>query len=389
MKAVPFSDILAEVCQLAGLDRLTLNDKSFFAIRDFTNRRIGTIWDREEWPDNERYIDTYPGNPISSLVTSGSVIVTNNNEAIITSDGEFLVFSDVEDITFTLATDFPRVYLADFEDDAYKKGQVGSTKLKISNGFYITKEDLTLYNTNEYEYEFTYTTLTDDIGEYIATVTIDVPLGVTGIFQTSVNGKLTPVITFLKNKNYIVKLPTTIVHGLDAWDKDPRNTSRTNQEAFIVEDNVLSDGTFLRFADAKKKFIKYRVEPPRLLGAKLQTQVYAQGSSAYYDVLQESANYFPSVTSKGSSGDFWVAKSSVSAGTFPAVGSAYWTKIEIPMRFKEYLVNGVSADFLRSEGRAEEANIFEQIAEGNIQQQIDVYIRQQGQNQRMNMVFTY
>jgi hypothetical protein len=49
----------------------------------------------------------------------------------------------------------------------------------------------------------------------------------------------------------------------------------------------------------------------------------------------------------------------------------------------------VSSDFLKSEGRAEEAVVFEQLAEGAIQQQIDVLIRQQGQNQRLNMVYTY
>ena len=51
MKTVPFSAILAETCQLIGLDRNTLNDKSFAAIRDFTNRRLSMIWDREDWPD--------------------------------------------------------------------------------------------------------------------------------------------------------------------------------------------------------------------------------------------------------------------------------------------------------------------------------------------------
>jgi alcohol dehydrogenase YqhD (iron-dependent ADH family) len=79
----------------------------------------------------------------------------------------------------------------------------------------------------------------------------------------------------------------------------------------------------------------------------------------------------------------------VGAGTYPQNGSAYWKKLEIPMRFKDYVINGTSADFMRSEGRAEEANIFEGLAEQSIQQQIDVYIRQQGQNMRMNMVYTY
>jgi hypothetical protein len=62
---------------------------------------------------------------------------------------------------------------------------------------------------------------------------------------------------------------------------------------------------------------------------------------------------------------------------------------QIPFRFKGYIVNAASADFLRSEGRAEEADALEAMAEFAVQQQIDVLIRQQGQIQRMNMVYTY
>jgi hypothetical protein len=49
----------------------------------------------------------------------------------------------------------------------------------------------------------------------------------------------------------------------------------------------------------------------------------------------------------------------------------------------------VSADFLKSEGRAEEAVALDQLAEMAVQQQIDVLIRQQGQVQKLNMAYTY
>jgi hypothetical protein len=63
--------------------------------------------------------------------------------------------------------------------------------------------------------------------------------------------------------------------------------------------------------------------------------------------------------------------------------------VEIPYRFKDYLINGTSADFIRSEGRTEEANVFDQLAEVAVQQQIDVLLRQQQQVQKMKMVYTY
>jgi hypothetical protein len=395
MKTVPFSDILSSVCQIVGLDRITLNDKGFFAIRDLANRRIGQVWDREEWPDIERYIEAYPGNPVTSVDFESPVFVTDAGETIVTDSEEFLVASTGQnETTIQLDTDFPRIYLANFEEDAYKLGTVGSTKLKILNGFYLTLEDGSSYNSEENEYEFTYSTATDDFGDYITSIKIEVPIGSSSPITYGLNGPLTPVLSFLKNKNCVVKLPTNVVHGLDAWDRDPRGTSRVIPSEFLLEEISMEfsgeDSTFLRFVDNNKKCIKYRLAAPRLTGMQVQAlSPYSKDACVYFDIKQGHSEYYPSVFFRDSGGDFWVAKTVVPVGTFPQNGSVYWKKLEIPMRFKDYVINGTSADFMRSEGRAEEANIFEGLAEQSIQQQIDVYIRQQGQNMRMNMVYTY
>ncbi len=115
MKTVPFSDILSNVCHIVGLDRITLNDKGFFAIRDLANRRIGQVWDREEWPDIERYTDAYPGNPVTSVDFEAPVLVTDTGESIVTDLGELLIASTGQNETaIQLDTDFPRIYLANF-----------------------------------------------------------------------------------------------------------------------------------------------------------------------------------------------------------------------------------------------------------------------------------
>ena len=88
MKTVPFSDILASVCQLVGLDRTTLNDKAFGAVRDFTGRRLSVIWDREEWPDVQRYMYTWPGMPVQSIDAAINTISTETSELIESEDGE-------------------------------------------------------------------------------------------------------------------------------------------------------------------------------------------------------------------------------------------------------------------------------------------------------------
>lgn len=391
MKSIPFSDILANVCQIVGLDRVNMTDKTFFAIRDLVSRRLGVIWDREEWPDVERFLATWPGNPVTSITFESPVLVTNTGEPLVTNTGELLIASsNITETTLTLDTDFPRVYLAEFSDDVYKKGQVGQTKLKIINGFYLTQEDGTLYDSNEHDYVFSYTVSDDANGRYITAVGIEVPIGVESPVSYGANGSLTPIVVFEKNPNFLVKLPTNLTQGLKAWSRDPRETTRSALEDFLVEDeSEFEDCTFLRFKNSEKKWVKYRLDPPKLTGFKADAQTYYHGAVVYYDIGQENADYYPAITSKSSSGDFWQATVTVGPGTYPSLNSVYWKRLEIPARFRDYLINGTSSDFMRSEGRADEANIFESLAEASIQQQIDVLIRQQGQNMRMNMVYTY
>ena len=117
---------------------------------------------------------------------------------------------------------------------------------------------------------------------------------------------------------------------------------------------------------------------------------YTAGSQVYFDLGQGNGNYYIGDKTKLSNGNFFFAKTNVSAGVTPAnQTSETWQILEIPARFRDYLANSVSADFLKSEGRIEEAVTLEQLAEAAIQQQIDVLIRQQAQNQRLNMAYTY
>lgn len=402
MKTVPFSDILAEVCQLIGLDRSTLNDKSFNTIRDFASRRIGTIWDREEWPDANRFIRTFPGNPINFVeiaeypalaLEDGQELVTESNVPILTQSSEGLV-----NIRIGLDLNFPRIYLADFSADAYRKGTIDETEVSFSNPFYYTSQG-TLVSIASKRYTFTYESATDSIGEYITYITIQVDSASSVSFPTyeGPNGKLTTTVTFSGNLQRLVQMPTGSLQGLSAWDRNPQSTTRAIPADFLVEDlitvpNTTStvDVTYLRFADSDEKFIQYRLDAPRLYGSKLTAATqYTPGSQVYYDILQQSADYNPSTPTKGTRGNFWTSLVATNAIAPADPPNIYWQQVSIPYRFKDYLVNGVSADFLKSEGRTDEGVVFDQLAEIAVQQQIDVLIRQQGQVQKMNMVYTY
>lgn len=384
MKTVPFSEILGQVCQLVGLDRNTLNDKSFNAVRDMCSRRLGSIWDREEWPDTERRLSTWVGNPVKSI-------------SAINSGGKNLrVYLDVN---------FPRVYIANFDGDAYKKNTISQTNVSFINPFYILKSDGTRVAVSEKQYTFNYSTLTDTFGAYIEYIDIAIIAGTAEYPATypGVNAPLTTTVVFASNRNLLVQIGVDALQVLEASSSNPESTTRFANESFLVEDfSDRNDGTYseiwqqefsyLRFLTDKQKFIRYRQTCPSLFGSKFsEYSDYLAGSQVYYDTAQNSGAYNPTVLTNAVRGNFWIATQNVphTLGVRPAEVSVYWKMISIPYRFKDYLINGISADFLRSEGRAEEANILDGTAEFALQQQIDVLVRQQGQVQKMNMVYTY
>lgn len=402
MKTVPFSDILASVCQLVGLDRTTLNDKAFGAIRDFTGRRLSVIWDREEWPDVQRYMYTWPGMPIESIDAGLNILTTETNVPIATEDLEDL-FTENDLNTNTTRinfdTNFKRIYLQDFANDAYKKNTISQSYVKFLNPFYGSTGNGDLSPIDEEQYQFTYSTATDAIGEYITSIVVETPFTSTNYFAYSgPNSPLTSKVLFMDNQQLLIQIPQGSLQGLSIYNNDPRQSTRAIPLPFIVEDfadqspqSFNDDVNYLRTFQTSRQFVQYRLEPPRMFGLKYEpTSTYTTGAQIYFDLGQNSGNYYIGDKTKPSTGNFFFAKTNVSAGVSPAdQTSEIWQILEIPARFRDYLANSVSADFLKSEGRAEEAVVFEQLAESAIQQQIDVLIRQQGQIQKLDMVYTY
>jgi hypothetical protein len=402
MKTVPFSDILASVCQLVGLDRTTLNDKAFGAIRDFTGRRLSVVWDREEWPDVQRYMYTWPGMPVESIESGLNILATETNVPLSTEDSEdFFTENELNTNTtrINFDTNFKRIYLQDFLHDRYKLGTVGDSYAKFLNPFYGSVDDGPLTSVGENQYNFTYSTATDEIGEYITNIVIEAEFTNTNYFTYSgPNSPLTTKVLFMDNQQLLIQIPQGSLQGLAIYTNDPRQTTKAIPLPFIAEDfadqtpqNFGDDVNYLRTFNTSKQFVQYRLTPPRMFGVKYDPiTAYTAGSQVYFDLGQGNGNYYIGDKTKLSNGNFFFAKTNVSAGVTPAnQTSETWQILEIPARFRDYLANSVSADFLKSEGRAEEAVVLEQLAEAAIQQQIDVLIRQQAQNQRLNMAYTY
>jgi hypothetical protein len=398
MKTVPFSAILAESCQLIGLDRNTLNDKSFAAIRDFTNRRLSMIWDREDWPDIQEVQQVWPGALISNVVADPIELLTEAGNELLQENNDPLFVQNEENtipIVITLDPTQPRIYLRDFSEEAWQKGTIGESYVNIINPFYILKEDGTLASSAEQQYTFTYTTGNDSTDPYITSITVQMPWCTPQ--WTAISGS---TIEFVNNPQ-----PVAVVAGqaIGCWTGDPRKTSRVKDESYVVENmpvldtdttsavNSLSQDLFvLRFANFNSKFVLVRAVAPYLFGTRYDSALsYSAGSQVYYDPSQASSAYNPPSKNLPVAGNFWNTFATAAAGVSPANPSVKWVMCQIPFRFKGYLVNSVSADFMRSEGRQQEADALEGMAEFAVQQQIDVLLRQQGQIRRMNMVYTY
>jgi len=398
MKTVPFSAILAESCQLIGLDRNTLNDKAFAAIRDFTNRRLSMIWDREDWPDIQEVQQLWPGTRISNVVAAPIPVLLENGNELLQENGESLYFQNAENtipVVITLDPNYPRIYLRDFTEQAWQKGTIGESNVNIINPFFILNEDSELVSSAAQQYTFEYSVGDATTDPYITEITIQAPWGTPQ--WTSISGS---TLEFVHNRQAIA-----LVSGqaIGCWTADPRLGTRNRAESYTVENmpnldtnttvstQILSQDLFvLRFANFNPKFVLLRATAPFLFGTRYDAALaYSAGSQVYYDPSQSSSAYNPPSKNLAVAGNFWNAFATTTAGTAPVNPSSYWRMSEIPFRFKGYLVNSVSADFMRSEGRATEADSLEGMAEFAVQQQIDVLIRQQGQIQRMNMVYTY
>jgi hypothetical protein len=398
MKTVPFSAILAESCQLIGLDRNTLNDKSFAAIRDFTNRRLSMIWDREDWPDIQEIQQLWPGTLISNVVADPIELLTETGVELLQEDGDTLYAQNAENtipVVITLDPNYPRIYLRDFSEQAWQQGTIGNSNVNIINPFWILKEDGTLVSSAATQYTFEYTVGDATTNPYITSVTVQMPWGTPQ--WTNISGS---TLEFVNNRQ-----PIAVVAGqaIGCWTGDPRKTTRGRDDSFTVENmpnldlnttsatQILSQDLFvLRFANFNTRFVLLRSVAPFLFGTRYDASLaYTAGAQVYYDPSQGSSAYNPPSKNLPVAGNFWNAYATAGVGVAPANPSTSWRMSEIPFRFKSYLVNAVSADFMRSEGRGQEADSLESMAEFALQQQIDVLIRQQGQIQRMNMVYTY
>lgn len=176
---------------------------------------------------------------------------------------------------------------------------------------------------------------------------------------------------------------------LAVYSRNPQETTKAVQLAYqvydsgserkIVINNQLVDGYYL-----------YRKDCPSFEGDLYSpTVVYFQGAQVYFDSGSGTGSFTP-VLGKPHAGNFYICTAvSTTAGQNPNTHPASWTKIEIPYIFGSWMSWSSAANWFVSEGQIQEAATVEAKAMQVLEQEYDKFLRQQGQNGRINMTNTY
>jgi len=157
---------------------------------------------------------------------------------------------------------------------------------------------------------------------------------------------------------------TAFDHVLNVWDKDPRS----NRDAARVAHFRSSDGVQI-LENRAYVWIQLRLRCPQLTG-----DVYS-ASAAYASGVQK---FYSSATLRG---NFYTTNQSTSAGQSPDTHAAKWSKVEIPLFARRYLIHGGAADWLRPEEKESEADRQEILGEAALGEEVMKITGQAGQTE--------
>lgn len=184
-----------------------------------------------------------------------------------------------------------------------------------------------------------------------------------------------------------VTLGSDVAQVLGVYNEDPRLSTR----ARLVKYYLYEDGTnrYINLLDSVDPvFIEYRIVKPELFGdAYSATQAYTAGAQVYFDTSSNSGSFTPG-PGKAPAGNLYTCLATTTAGQSPVTNSNLWQKVEIPYFCGEYIVRGCLADYLRSEGQFDQAQLAEADAEAIRQKEVENVLLSEGQVQRIN-AFTY
>lgn len=187
--------------------------------------------------------------------------------------------------------------------------------------------------------------------------------------------------------SYVVK-PEGAGEVYALWFKDPNSNTRALNVPFSIVHTDTEERLVVGSTISGTLFIEYRIEPVVLEGNVWDSSTeYFVGSQVFFDSGSSSGVLNP-VEGKPFKANFYTCKVN-NKNTDPDINTTNWKKVNIPYIFGQYIARGCLADYLRSEGQLDSAQVAEQEAKYFLDLEIDKIVRQQGQIQKYNFIQTY
>ena len=195
--------------------------------------------------------------------------------------------------------------------------------------------------------------------------------------------RYTQCATTLTNGRRKITLPNNFSgQVLAVWNKDPLAYTAVEKDFSLYESDV-----YLANDADETVWVEYRLNAPKLYGDPWKhSTTYHTGAQCYYDEGAADTNNTGLTPKDGhpiNANFFEYVGPTAQSGQIPPISP--WQLVQIPRLFTNYLIHGVHADYLRSQGSFEEAKTVEGIdVENAINEAVDQTLRQQGQTRRIN-----
>ena len=340
MNSVPYSYILEAACIFAGQDYSTLQTIDADKMRRSLSQWLGHIWTIADWPELRRYEQRN-----YRLAYDASTVYASGDQVWWNLTGKYY-----QKIKASAAGNAPTDSNGNlnYAHWAEAKGTYGLTEWSSATAYTAGQQFYYKQNGKNYHCH---------------------TAAVAGTLPTDTNyfGELLEFLTYV---DYAQSGETAFTEVLRVTDNDPRLTTRLREYPFTLNDlgcEVINGPS--------QPWLTLRLPNPRLYGAVYSSTATYTGGQVYY-----------ATTPNGSTtGDFynWLT---ANAGESPESAPTKWEKVEIPVKFENYLAHKAAADWLRADQQLELAAYQDKLAEDSLANVLDTLYRSNRQLGRSRVV---
>jgi hypothetical protein len=335
VRTTPYSHILRGVTELIGIPYANLLTTEFETIRTFTDRRLAVAWEAEPWPELMRLEQRW----FRANYASGTAYTAG------------------QEVYYPVTDKYYHALRATTGNAPDNVAYWAESKTSYSGDDWV---DGTAYAAGD----IVFYTVTRRYYQCHTAHTASSTLIPTATGGNARWGELVPFDRYISLEQ---TGKTAMGEVFEVWGANPNLTTRASAESWGLSTNGIQLNTTLTSV-----WVQFRIRRPRLTGSAWSgATAYTTGAQVYREV--DGTGNFYTALQNGTNKD-------------PASEAAYWSAVEIPYIFEQYLVRGAYADYLASDGQNDKAGLAEKTAEEYLRHELDKLMRQQGQVRRIKIL---